>query len=727
MRKKRILSLVVALAVTLSCVLVSSVCAEKSIAADNVVIESVTLSDDTEDVILDRPAENNDELLYNYMLTQSGVIPAPDETKNGVPASYVSGITADSKLSGNDAAAYNYLKTQIKSIAAGTRTSTVIQIPFSKLDVKAGPWTKEELGVDVIISGNSLTDAARQSLRDKVGIDFHAVYIALLADCPYEMYWCMKTRYSYNSFSECQVSYVNGEETITMIGGPSLTMYVSTDYSENGADMTTEVPEGQLARVTTAITNANILVDATSELRGKELLNMYRMLICELTDYNTGAAGGGAPYGDPWQLIYVFDNDASTDVVCEGYAKAFKYLCDLSADRLKNISCLIASGQLISDDAGGNHMWNVVNMEDNRSYLLDITQCDTNTYNVQAYTDTFFMNIPKSGNLEEGYIINFPGAPVTIDGVQYELLPWDVTYKYDTDTLETYQEQYLTLSSKPYVEVTAKEVTLDIIDINGIKETVTVDDFDNYALPNDILDGYDFSGWNVNGTLYSFETTAKTAIEELADSNTAITMKLIYTKKNQSYSISVSGGKMSNGRTSDIVQTSDLITVKANTPTAGKKFSHWLRNGVKVSSNESYSFRMPSQNINLEAVFVNDTTTVQQTGTAIIESVKPDASSGKVSFVSVLNVPKNGKFIKGGLVATQDAAVANAENYEAYTYKKLTTKATANTKSVKYTWTKSNATSTWYVRAYLVYKDAGGTEHTVWGDVISASCNVSVK
>lgn len=30
------------------------------------------------------------------------------------------------------------------------------------------------------------------------------------------------------------------------------------------------------------------------------------------------------------ELIWVFDGDSSTNVVCEGYAKAFQYLCDLS-------------------------------------------------------------------------------------------------------------------------------------------------------------------------------------------------------------------------------------------------------------------------------------------------------------------------------------------------------------------------------------------------------------
>lgn len=713
---KKMMCAALSLALMVSCAPISTAYAEE------ILTENVELPGVTEDVVLNRPAEDSSELLYNYMLTQSGVTPMPDETKNGVPACYVSGITAGSTLTGNNVAAYNYLKTQIEAIAAGTRTSTRIEIPFSKLNVKTGPWTKTELGVDELISGNSLTDAARQSLRDKVDIDFRAVFLALLADCPYEMYWCKKTNYSFNYFSGCYTSTENGEEAVTMTGGPSLILYVSTDYSVNGADMTTDIPEGQLARVSTAVANAQAIVEANSDKKGRTLLAAYRDAICNATEYNTSAAGGGAPYGDPWQLIYVFDNDKSTNVVCEGYAKAFKYLCDLSGDRLKNISCLTASGLLIDGDVSGKHMWNVVNMDDNRSYLVDITQCDTNIYHVKEFTDTYFMSVPASGNLEEGYTVHFPGAPVTIDGVQYSYPSWDTTYQYDADTLANYQEQYLMLSSEPYVEVTAKEVTLDIVDVNGIRETVNIPDFASYTLPCTKLDGYDFSGWNVNGTQYNAESAAKSAIEELADSGTAITLELVYTKKMQSYVVSVSGGRLSDGRKNTAVQVSNLVTVKADAPEAGKKFSHWLRNSVKVSTNSTYSFRMPGQTVNLEAVFVNDTATVQQIGTAIIESVKPDLTNSKVSFVAVLNIPENGKFVKGGLVATNKSNIGDNVTAENADYVKLS-KGTANTKSLKYTWTKGSMTENtiWYVRAYLVYKDENGVEKAVYSDAVKAN------
>jgi hypothetical protein len=85
---------------------------------------------------------------------------------------------------------------------------------------------------------------------------------------------------------------------------------------------------------------------------------------------------------------------------------------------------------------------------------------------------------------------------------------------------------------------------------------------------------------------------------------------------------------------------------------------------------------------------------------------------------------KNCKFVKGGLVATSNANIGVKVDATNATCVKLTTKATANSKNVKYTWTKSGVgSSTWYVRGYLVYKDASGTEYTVYSDAVKADKN----
>ena len=65
------------------------------------------------------------------------------------------------------------------------------------------------------------------------------------------------------------------------------------------------------------------------------------------------------------------------DVVCEGYAKAFKILCDKFG-----IPCACISG-----DADGPHMWNYVQMDDGKWYLVDVTWDDQDN---RIY-DTYFL------------------------------------------------------------------------------------------------------------------------------------------------------------------------------------------------------------------------------------------------------------------------------------------------------------------------------------------------
>ena len=57
--------------------------------------------------------------------------------------------------------------------------------------------------------------------------------------------------------------------------------------------------------------------------------------------------------------------------VCEGYARAFKVLCD----KLE-IPCILMSGNVQSSGGSGGHMWNYVQMEDGKWYAVDVTWDD---------------------------------------------------------------------------------------------------------------------------------------------------------------------------------------------------------------------------------------------------------------------------------------------------------------------------------------------------------------
>ena len=79
--------------------------------------------------------------------------------------------------------------------------------------------------------------------------------------------------------------------------------------------------------------------------------------------YNSYAAGLRSPIGDstPWEAISALDTSLSP--VCEGYARAFKLVCDEL-----DIPCVLA--------CGGDHMWNCVQMEDGAWYAVDVTYDD---------------------------------------------------------------------------------------------------------------------------------------------------------------------------------------------------------------------------------------------------------------------------------------------------------------------------------------------------------------
>ena len=125
-------------------------------------------------------------------------------------------------------------------------------------------------------------------------------------------------------------------------------------------------------------------------------LKAYKEAICSAVSYNHDAVNNNESYGDPWQLIYVFDGDSATDVVCEGYSKAFAYLCDHTAFQSSLINCWCVSGFVtFSSGASGDHMWNMVTMPDGRNYLVDVTNCDEG----DEGNDDYFLLYAVSGLL----------------------------------------------------------------------------------------------------------------------------------------------------------------------------------------------------------------------------------------------------------------------------------------------------------------------------------------
>ena len=273
-------------------------------------------------------------------------------------------------------------------------------------------------GVEAIARRSGGNDTAAVTInwsgidQGAVSANFDAIYSALLLNVPQYLYWHDKTLgvRLYGNTMYFQVAKGYRVEKTTTIGG--YPVYITLD----GERMT---------RVNTALANANnVLTSHAAEIDFAKLTS-YKDEICALTDYNYGAASGSgmqAMGSDPWQMIYVFDGDPNTTVVCEGYSKAFKYLCDLSSWN-NAVECILVTG--VTD---GPHMWNVVKIE-GRNYLADITNCDS-------------------------------GWNLFLCGVSSTTSPYSaagLTYNLDEEMYTLYSEADLVMSTEAYTPTTTPE------------------------------------------------------------------------------------------------------------------------------------------------------------------------------------------------------------------------------------------------------------------------------
>ncbi len=279
-----------------------------------------------------------------------------------------SAMDARSLLTDTEKEVYDSLKAQIEKVASGEVNSSVFTAEFPGFQ---SVWTWEELGAD------NIEDAAYK-LYDKMFeyADTTDIITALRADLPYDFYWGGQS-------VDYEMNGVSGSEDLGIVFPDSYDPYAPTDTVVITLQLSFAVSSDYGAETTVTRTadigeTVKSIVAAYADKSDYEKLLGYAKEICDLVEYNEDAANDpSTPYGDPWQLISVFDGDEETKVVCEGYSKAFKYLCDLTSFRSSKIVCYLVTGTLNGGTGAGLHMWNVVTMEDGQNYLVDITNCDS--------------------------------------------------------------------------------------------------------------------------------------------------------------------------------------------------------------------------------------------------------------------------------------------------------------------------------------------------------------
>lgn len=380
------------------------------------------------------------ELLEGYFFSVSGLY-----EDNSSPF-----LAPRPALPGELSSVYNEVKPMVKQVADGTRDSTIFEIP--------GTWTKtkSEWGITGAgISEGTLTAEASAAIEAAFNLD--ALMQRMLSEMPYELYWFDKTEGIGMSYG---VS-LSGE--ILTVKNLKLSMYISQAYAkinEGGATydpLTADTAKTSAAK--RAAENATQVVAANTAKSDHEKLKAYLDYIKDAVSYNNEAANNNAtPYGDPWQIIYVFDNDSSTNVVCEGYAKAFKHLCDLSSFSESDLYCSLVTGTMTVGTSAGPHMWNIVTIG-GRNYLVDVTNCDADTVGVP---DKLFLC---------GATENVPSEKYTATAGNQSIV-----YEYDADTLSDYASSDLKLEEMPYSPTSVSGLTVSgtIRSYGSASESITV-------------------------------------------------------------------------------------------------------------------------------------------------------------------------------------------------------------------------------------------------------------
>ena len=474
--KKRLLSLLLTISMAISLipatVMADGEADDPVIGSDEIVGEEKYTSEDG--------SSNNDDLFAGYVNRKFGITDGSAVAtksslkKRGAPT------TLGSQLTGNDLDAYTKLVADIQSLLNDNQTSTTFAFPEV-----SRTYTYAEL------NETGYCESAQQKAFDRAveetGFDLDKVVPAMLYDFPYEMFWYDKTtgvsmRYSAGVSASWQ--------TITISITYTVSFSVAVAYSASGQKGTYELGS-VMSDVNTALANANQVVTDNRNLSDEQKLVAYKEWICDAVSYNNAALGSNVNYGDPWQLIYVFDGDTSTNVVCEGYAKAFKYLCDQTDFTSDRIGCYLVSGRMWKSDGSGEpHMWNIVTLDDGNRYLVDVTNCDTNTIGAP---DKLFL---KAYDWK---------SDITVDDGNYETTEYsfwvdysNVYYYYTSQVEQLYQSQHELLEVLPATP-NYKSMKATFRHSCSFQNTLAV----NYYVKESDLAGYDNIYLEVSGAGYS--------------------------------------------------------------------------------------------------------------------------------------------------------------------------------------------------------------------------------
>ena len=302
-------------------------------------------------------------------------------SKKAKPGPAKAQVAADSgiyryQMIGNQKIAYEKIRNCIIDVANGTSACTKFTVTFAELGLgDHREYTAEELGVSSIIADGAITDEAANAMSQKTVFNMQDIVNKVLVDLPFDCYWFDKTATITAEEYSVGATRIGDSVTLHYVGdGLTFRFPIVTSYAGSNEYY---VSSAGVQRALYASGRAKAIVNEYCDLSDYGKLMKYRDVICDLVDFNDQSVfDDSTPYGDPWNIVNVFDGDENTNVVCEGYSKAFKYLCDLS-EFDNEVTCITASGNFFTTDGTDcGHMWNIVSFGYGMNYMVDITNCD---------------------------------------------------------------------------------------------------------------------------------------------------------------------------------------------------------------------------------------------------------------------------------------------------------------------------------------------------------------
>lgn len=211
----------------------------------------------------------------------------------------------------------------------------------------------------------------------------------------------------------------------------------------------------------------------------------------------------------------------------------------------------------------------------------------------------------------------------------------------------------------------------------------------NVTVPkNPYISGYEFKGWYLDSVLQNINVG-----DILPAPDKDMFYRAGFVKSQNTYTVSVTGANEQGGA----YYYNDKVTLTAKDKSSENLiFAYWLKNGSKVSYNQTYTFYV-SENCEIEAVYLSDATVKDSIVT--LSAAQTDAS--RISFFAEYDICPEFTVIEAGILLSANSGI---------TVDNAQIKATAQSKNNKsqFTIRKANLSSgdTYYGKAYVIYTDS---------------------